>query len=155
MSELEDYRRQIDEVDAQLVDLFRRRMDITRRVGEYKQARGVPVLDAAREREVLAKKAAMVDDPLLKADVATLFQTIMALSRRQQRRLVHEGAEDPGYAAYRDALSRAREQDTVNLATLENDKLTIEGRHDPCIVHRAVPVIEAAAALATCELLGI
>ncbi|MCQ4866123.1 chorismate synthase, partial [Pseudoflavonifractor phocaeensis] len=29
------------------------------------------------------------------------------------------------------------------------------GRHDPCIVHRAVPVIEAAAALATCELLGL
>ena len=34
-------------------------------------------------------------------------------------------------------------------------KLVIEGRHDPCIVHRAVPVIEAAAALAACELLGI
>ena len=29
------------------------------------------------------------------------------------------------------------------------------GRHDPCVVHRAVPVIEAAAALAACELLGI
>ena len=43
----------------------------------------------------------------------------------------------------------------MNLATLENAKLIIEGRHDPCIVHRAVPVIEAAAALATCELLGL
>ena len=51
--------------------------------------------------------------------------------------------------------SIAREQDTVNLSTGENEKLTVEGRHDPCIVHRAVPVIEAAAALATCELLGI
>ena len=109
MSELEDYRCQIDEVDAQLVELFRRRMDITGKVGEYKLARQIPVLDAQREREVLAKKAAMTDDPLLKADVATLFQTIMAISRRQQRRLVHEGAEDPGYAAYLDALSRARE----------------------------------------------
>ena len=57
--------------------------------------------------------------------------------------------------AIRPTPSIAREQDTVNLATLENAKLTIEGRHDPCIVHRAVPVIEAAAALATCELLGI
>ena len=51
--------------------------------------------------------------------------------------------------------SIAREQDTVNLSTGENARLTVEGRHDPCIVHRAVPVIEAAAALATCELLGI
>ncbi|MBC5738706.1 chorismate synthase [Lawsonibacter faecis] len=57
--------------------------------------------------------------------------------------------------AIRPTPSIAREQDTVNLATLENAKLTIEGRHDPCIVHRAVPVIEAAAALATCELLGL
>jgi chorismate synthase len=39
--------------------------------------------------------------------------------------------------------------------TLENASLKVEGRHAPCIVHRAVPVIEAAAALATCELLGI
>ncbi len=39
--------------------------------------------------------------------------------------------------------------------TWQNDEITIQGRHDPCIVHRAVPVIEAAAALATCELLGI
>jgi chorismate synthase len=37
----------------------------------------------------------------------------------------------------------------------QDTKLTIHGRHDPCIVHRAVPVIEAAAALASCEILGI
>ena len=51
--------------------------------------------------------------------------------------------------------SIGREQDTVNLATGENTKLTIEGRHDPCILPRAVVVIEAAAALAACEVLGI
>lgn len=58
-------------------------------------------------------------------------------------------------AAIRPTPSIGKEQDTVNLATMENAKLRIEGRHDPCIVHRAVPVIEAAVALATCELLGI
>ena len=51
--------------------------------------------------------------------------------------------------------SIAREQDTVDLSTGKDAKLVIDGRHDPCIVHRAVPVIEAAAALAACELLGI
>ena len=51
--------------------------------------------------------------------------------------------------------SISKEQDTVDMSRMENTKLTIEGRHDPCIVHRAVPVIEAAAALAVCELLGI
>lgn len=57
--------------------------------------------------------------------------------------------------AIRPTPSIGQEQDTVNLDTMENAKLTIQGRHDPCIVHRAVPVVESAAALAICELLGI
>ena len=51
--------------------------------------------------------------------------------------------------------SIARQQFTVDLAKGENAVLELQGRHDPCVVHRAVPVIEAAAALAACELLGI
>lgn len=57
--------------------------------------------------------------------------------------------------AIRPTPSIGQEQNTINFSTMENAKLTIQGRHDPCIVHRAVPVIEAAAALAICELLGI
>lgn len=44
--------------------------------------------------------------------------------------------------------SIAIEQDSVSLSKMENVKLRISGRHDPCIVPRAVPVIEAAAAIA-------
>ena len=51
--------------------------------------------------------------------------------------------------------SIARPQFTVNLAKGENAVLELHGRHDPCIVPRAVPVIEAAAALAACELMDI
>jgi chorismate synthase len=43
--------------------------------------------------------------------------------------------------------SIAIEQDSVNLETLESVKLKIEGRHDPCIAIRAVPVAEAVCAL--------
>ena len=56
---------------------------------------------------------------------------------------------------FRPTPSIAKKQDTVNLATGENATLSITGRHDPCVVHRAVPVVEAAAALASCQLLGI
>ena len=38
-------------------------------------------------------------------------------------------------------------QPTVNLTTMQNDELQIKGRHDPCIVPRAVPVAEAALAI--------
>lgn len=58
-------------------------------------------------------------------------------------------------ATLRPTPSIGRRQFTVNLAARENAELELSGRHDPCVVHRAVPVLEAAAALAACELLGI
>lgn len=45
------------------------------------------------------------------------------------------------------------EQDSVNLTNGENVKLKIEGRHDSCIVPRAVPVLEAIAAIAVYDLI--
>lgn len=42
--------------------------------------------------------------------------------------------------------SIAKPQMTVNLSTMENTEIQIKGRHDPCIVPRAVPVVEAAVA---------
>ncbi len=49
--------------------------------------------------------------------------------------------------------SIAKEQATVSLTKMENTTLVIKGRHDPCIVQRAVPVLEAAAAVAVCDML--
>ncbi len=49
--------------------------------------------------------------------------------------------------------SIAKEQMTVNLRDKENQTLVIKGRHDPCIVPRAVPVVEAACAIALINLL--
>lgn len=51
--------------------------------------------------------------------------------------------------------SISRRQDTVSLSGHKDAELEIIGRHDPCIVPRAVPVIEAAAAMAACALLGM
>ena len=51
--------------------------------------------------------------------------------------------------------SIALPQESVDLRTGEETEIEIKGRHDPCIVPRAVPVIEAAAALAACAVLGI
>ena len=51
-------------------------------------------------------------------------------------------------AAFKPTPSIAKEQDSVNIKTKEAVKLRIKGRHDPCIVLRAVPVVEAAAAAA-------
>jgi chorismate synthase len=49
--------------------------------------------------------------------------------------------------------SIAKEQQSVSLSTAEDVTLQIKGRHDPCIVPRAVPVVEAAAAIAIYDLI--
>ncbi len=109
MSELDALRGEIDQIDRQLVELFLRRMEVTGRVGAYKQARGIPVLDAARERQVVAAKTALTDDPARKRDLAALYAAIMAISRAQQRTLVKEGTEDPGYARFVQARQEQRQ----------------------------------------------
>ena len=55
--------------------------------------------------------------------------------------------------AIKPTSSIAIEQDSVNLKTGENARLRVHGRHDPCIVPRAVPCVEAAAALAVYDAL--
>lgn len=50
--------------------------------------------------------------------------------------------------------SISRKQQTVNLQDQTDSELEIQGRHDPCIAVRAVPVIEAAAALAVMNILS-
>ena len=55
--------------------------------------------------------------------------------------------------AFKATPSIACMQESVNLKTLEAAALEIKGRHDPCIVPRAVPVVEAAAAIAVFDLI--
>ncbi len=107
MSELDELRREIDAIDRRMTELFRRRMEVTRQVGEYKLAHGLPVLDQARERQVLAEKAALAGPELAPAAVR-LYQTVMALSRRQQRDLTGERADNPGLRRFQAAMDSLR-----------------------------------------------
>lgn len=56
-----------------------------------------------------------------------------------------------GRAAVKPTPSIAKDQESVNIATGQNITVSIKGRHDPCIVHRAVPCIEAAVAIAIAD----
>ena len=56
-------------------------------------------------------------------------------------------------AAFKPTPSIGLAQDTVSIGRKENDVLEIEGRHDPCILPRAVPCVEAAVAVTVLDLL--
>ena len=57
-------------------------------------------------------------------------------------------------AAMKPTPSIFKEQDSVDMVSMTPVKLNIKGRHDPCVVLRAVPVFEAAAAIAICDMLA-
>ena len=90
VKDLNELRQEIDVIDRQLVTLFEQRMAVTEQVGRYKLANGMPVLDRSREEQVLASKVELLQDKGLSADVTDLFEAIMAISRRQQQKLLDE-----------------------------------------------------------------
>ena len=107
MSELEQYRAEIDRIDKELVALWEQRTRITDQVGLYKKEHGMNVLDASREAVVLEGKKALVSDRELQRDVVALYETIMSISRRRQRRLVTES--DPWVQRYLNEAAFARD----------------------------------------------
>lgn len=118
MSELKQLRDEIDVIDRQIAALFRQRMDVTYQVGQYKVRNRMNVLDEGREKEVLAAKAALTDDPALQGDLTALFESIMSISRKQQRRLVQEN--DPWFDRYLADRAEAR-------APLTNPRVLYQG----------------------------
>lgn len=54
-------------------------------------------------------------------------------------------------AAFKPTPSIGMRQQTVDLGTMKSDEISVKGRHDPCIVPRAVPCVEAAAAFAVLD----
>ena len=55
--------------------------------------------------------------------------------------------------AFKPTPSIAKEQQSVSLSRMTNETLSIQGRHDPCVVLRAVPVCEAAMAIGLLDML--
>lgn len=102
--ELDLLRREIDEADRQLLDLFLRRMELAGRVGEYKRRRDLPVLDRRREAQVLQQRAALAPEAD-REDVTAFFEELMALSRLRQQRLMASG-ETPWLARLRQSPPR-------------------------------------------------
>ncbi len=101
MNELEDLRKEIDEVDACIVNLYLRRMDTVRRIGQYKQAQNRPVYDPGRERALL-NRVGEAAGPEHEYGVRALFQLLMAQSRAAQ--LMDQGPVSPLGENIRDAL---------------------------------------------------
>lgn len=90
MKDLNQCRQELDVIDAQLVWLFEKRMQVSREVASYKLANHMKVLDISREQAVLDSRAAQIQDPMLKQPVKDFFREIMRLSRQEQQRYLDQ-----------------------------------------------------------------
>ena len=90
MRDLLQLRDEIDEIDSQIVELYKRRMAIVEEVAIYKISVGKKVFDKERETTKLEKLGEKVDTPFLKHGVLELFEQIMSMSRKRQYQLLTE-----------------------------------------------------------------
>ena len=81
-------REDINRIDREMAELFRRRFESAARVADYKRAHGLPVYDPVREQEVIERNAALVDDEVLRSYYVCWLRSTMTLSRRYQHRLI-------------------------------------------------------------------
>ena len=88
--DLLELRQQIDEIDSGIVELYERRMDVCRRVAEYKISTGKKVFDRQREAEKLARVKSLTHNEFNSHGVEELFEQIMSMSRKLQYRMLAE-----------------------------------------------------------------
>ena len=94
--ELIDLRNSIDEIDSEILKLFEKRMNVCKQVAQYKKENNLPIFQGGREDEVIEKIRSQTTNESLKNGTATLFTTIMDISKHpQQQEMLKESKELP------------------------------------------------------------
>lgn len=89
--DLLELRKEIDEIDDELIPLLLKRMSVSEKVAKYKVERGMPVLNSEREQQILddvAKKCGKQGET-----IKTVFAATMDASRALQHKIVGGGKE--------------------------------------------------------------
>lgn len=89
MKDLNEIRKEINEIDDELIELFKRRMDCAEEVAYYKKANNIAVLNEEREKEILDKVEEKCG--VYGQSARILFSNIMELSRELQKNIIDGG----------------------------------------------------------------
>ena len=85
MKNIEDWRRRIDEIDRQLVELLNERSQCAMEIGHIKQQANMPLYQPEREKEVLAHAVEHNRGPLPDTAIMRLFERILDEARSVER----------------------------------------------------------------------
>lgn len=87
MTNLEKSRLIINEVDKKMLDLFLKRMDAAKMVGEFKKENNLPVFDAKREKEIIDRQLKNVPDEL-KDEYLKFYTSLITVSKEYQEKII-------------------------------------------------------------------
>jgi len=82
---ISDWRRKMDEIDKQLVELLNERCKCALEIGHLKQESNIPLYQPAREKEVLANAETNNQGPLSHAAIRRLFERVIDEARSAER----------------------------------------------------------------------
>jgi monofunctional chorismate mutase len=82
---LNDLRKQIEDIDQEMLDLFLKRMDVSAKIGAYKKEHQLPILDENREHELLEKQKALLNNETLWPLYRKFLIEVMKLSKEYQK----------------------------------------------------------------------
>ena len=88
MTELEQARLSINQIDKEMAELFSKRMDAAKIVAEYKKLHGLQITDAVREAEVIKRNSSYIENEDYKSYYISFLQHNMDLSKNYQHRLL-------------------------------------------------------------------
>ena len=86
-NKLEEARKIINEVDAQMAELFVKRMRAAELIYEHKKEYGLPILDQKREDQVIAGNSGRIEDDMIRGYYMDFLRNVMAISRAYQYRM--------------------------------------------------------------------
>ena len=89
--EIKDIRKEIDEIDDKIFDLFKERMDLGKSVAEEKKANNLPLVNRTREREILSRMSKKSDE--LMTYTRMLYNTLFSVSKSYQSKILFEDSE--------------------------------------------------------------
>ena len=87
--ELAEARSELNEIDDQIVELFKRRMEISERIAEIKQANDMPILNQGREDEVIQRLTEGCDEDMAEY-ITELYKEIFEISRACQEKFMNQ-----------------------------------------------------------------
>ena len=85
MADIDELRKQIEEIDESMINLFVKRMKISSKIAEYKKVNGMQILDKDREKILIEKNLAILNDKELENYYREFFEAMLKASKDYQK----------------------------------------------------------------------